>query len=198
MNVATRRRERHRDTVYFQQAPRLCSLNLSCSEQAPCLPGSVAHLIIYPTRSLTLQQLGFSEGSWAGSWTCPPWVVIQKEKLTWQSPAAAVSVSLPRVGGGGGGSKQTSPTGPFPPPYTAGASCTGSKTGDSKVRWSFHTLSHKDQGTGRRKWLSFSLLPYPQTWSLISSQLLSEKQMLSSEMFEDKSGSSPSAGAEVQ
>lgn len=32
MNVATRRRERHHDTVYFQQAPGLHSLSWSCSE----------------------------------------------------------------------------------------------------------------------------------------------------------------------
>lgn len=69
------------------------------------------------------------------------------------------SFSLPTQNWGwGGGSKQTSPTGPFPPPYTAGASCTGSKTGDSKVRWSFHTLSHKDQGIRKKKMVIFLTL----------------------------------------
>lgn len=77
--------------------------------------------------------------------------VTQEEKLTWQSPAATVSVSLPRVGGGGGGSQQTSPTSRFSTTLHSCAFCTSSKTGESKIRWSFHTLSHKDQGVKKKR-----------------------------------------------
>lgn len=76
--------------------------------------------------------------------------MTQEEKLTWQSPSATVSVSLPRVGGGGAGPSRPVQRVVFLPPYTAAAFCTRLKTGDSKIRWSFHTLSHKDQGIKKK------------------------------------------------
>lgn len=49
----------------------------------------------------------------------------------------------------------------FPPPYTADAFCTGSETGDSKARWSFHTLSHKGQGIKKEQTVIFLTLALP-------------------------------------
>lgn len=106
-------------------------------------------------------------------------------EMTWQSPEAAVSVSLPRVGEGEAGPSRPVQRVLFPPPCTADAFCTRSKIGDSKVRWSTHTESQRaGNQEERRKWSFSSLLPHPQwSWKMCSliSQLLvnSERQMIS-------------------
>lgn len=107
--------------------------------------------------------------------------VTQEEKLTWQSPAAAVSVSLPR-GGGRVRADQSNRSLPPPDPARPPASCASSETGASEVRWGFHTLSHR-QGTRKKKIVLFLALALFTNVAPISSQLgvHSEKQMISLE-----------------
>lgn len=106
------------------------------------------------------------------------------------------SFSLPtgRGGVGGGRPKQTSPTGPFSATLH---SWFKNRRFKSQVELSHPESQRPGNQEERRKWLSFSLLPYPQTCFFISSQMWvnSEKQMISHEMLKDKSESSPSAGA---
>ena len=80
--------------------------------------------------------------------TCPPWKPIHEEKLIWQSQQAAVSPSLPRVGGGEGGSKQTSPTGPFPTTLHSWPLLHCFKTGSRTRQWK---LSHPESQRPRNQ-----------------------------------------------
>jgi len=54
----------------------------------------------------------------------------------------------------------------LPPPYTASAFCTSSKARESKVRWSFHTLSQKDQGIEKKGENGHPLILAPPTMVL--------------------------------
>lgn len=74
------------------------------------------------------------------------------------SSSSAVSVSLGRGGEWGAGQVQADQSNrSSSTALHSGASCASSETGESKVRWRFHTLSHKDRESGRRKWFSLSL-----------------------------------------
>lgn len=145
---------------------------------------------------MTPQQLAPWRAPGWGS--CVPWVGDPEEKLTWQSPAARVSVSLPRVGGGGGGSQQTSPTSRF------STTLQGCRLLHRLKNWRFKNQvepSHPEsQRPGnqeeRRKWSAFSLWPYPQwswkTWCPIPHSCWPiRKSKRSPEMLKDKSGPHP-------
>lgn len=124
-------------------------------------------------------------------------------EMSWQSPEGAVSVSLPRVGEGEAGPSRPVQRVLFPPPCTADAFCTRSKTGHSKVRWSIHTESQRaGNQEERRKWSFFLTLASP---TMVLENVVPDFTAVGQfrkanhlpEMLEDRRGPSPSAGAEV-
>lgn len=139
-----------RGTVYFQQAPRFCSLSSSSSEQAQSL---LAYLVPTTCPHLHCDSHSSSASPGAPGWgaarllACHEHVILE-EKLTWQSSAGS-SFSLTAQSGGQVKADQSNRS-LFPPPCTAGPFFTSSKTGDLTVRWSFHIMCHKDQGIEKK------------------------------------------------
>lgn len=67
-----------------------------------------------------------------------------------RAPSSSFTLPAPSKGRGEAGPSRPVQQVFLPPPYTASAFCTSSKARDSKVRWSFYTLSHKEQGMEKK------------------------------------------------